>query len=65
MQRKKKSNSKMWIIVGSVLSGLPLLVFMLVWVHKYKERKHLEEMEKAADLEEALHMTTVGDTKAH
>lgn len=65
--KKKKSNSKTWIIVGSVLGGLALsalLAFLVLWVHKYKERKHLKEMEKAADVGEALHMTTVGDTKA-
>ncbi|XP_050382122.1 uncharacterized protein LOC126799050 [Argentina anserina] len=64
---KKKSNSKTWIIVGSVLGGLALLAllaFLVLWVRKCRERKHLEEMEKAADLGEALHMTTVGDTKA-
>ncbi|XP_062005240.1 uncharacterized protein LOC133722368 [Rosa rugosa] len=64
---KKKSNSKTWIIVGSVLGGLALLAllaFLVLWGRKYRERKHLEEMEKAADVGEALHMTTVGDTKA-
>ncbi|KAL6139049.1 hypothetical protein ACLB2K_064326 [Fragaria x ananassa] len=64
---KKKSKSKTWIIVGSVLGGLALLAllaFLVLWVHKYRERKHLEEMEKVADSGEALHMTTVGDTKA-
>nr|XP_011460279.1 PREDICTED: uncharacterized protein LOC105350286 [Fragaria vesca subsp. vesca] len=41
---KKKSNSKTWIIVGSVLGGLALLPFLVLWVHKYRKRKHLEEM---------------------
>ncbi|KDP21839.1 hypothetical protein JCGZ_00626 [Jatropha curcas] len=63
----KKNNSKVWIIVGSVLGGLLLLVllsFLVLWVHKLKERKKLQEMERAADVGEALQMTSVGETKA-
>ncbi|KAJ0088128.1 hypothetical protein Patl1_31615 [Pistacia atlantica] len=63
----KKSNSKVWIIVGSVLGGLALLgllAFLIIWVRKYKHRKKMQQMEKAADLGEALRMTPVGETKA-
>ncbi|KAI9185883.1 hypothetical protein LWI28_011553 [Acer negundo] len=41
-REKKKSNSKVWIIVGPVLGGLALLVllaFLVLWLHKYKHRK--------------------------
>ncbi|KAH7554645.1 hypothetical protein JRO89_XS12G0252400 [Xanthoceras sorbifolium] len=64
---KKKSNSKVWIIVGPVLGGIALLVllaFLVLWLHKYKQRKKMEQMQKAADVGEALKMTSVGSTKA-
>ncbi|KAK0588600.1 hypothetical protein LWI29_003102 [Acer saccharum] len=57
---KKKSNSKVWIIVGPVLGSLALLVllaFLVLWLHKYKHRKKMEQMLKAADVGEALQMT--------
>ena len=63
----KKNNSKTWIIVGSVLGGLGLLVlltFLVLWAQKYKHEKKMQQMERAADGGEALHMTTVGNTKA-
>ncbi|KAM0994614.1 hypothetical protein FF1_010144 [Malus domestica] len=66
-RRKKKSNSKVWIIVGSVLGGLALLAllsFLVLWGKKYRERKNLQRMETAADVGEALQMTSVGDAKA-
>ncbi|KAF5747689.1 hypothetical protein HS088_TW05G00416 [Tripterygium wilfordii] len=63
----KKSNSRVWIIVGSVLGGLALLLllaFLLLWMRKYKHKKRMQRMENAAEAGEALRMTTVGDTKA-
>ncbi|TXG68079.1 hypothetical protein EZV62_009354 [Acer yangbiense] len=57
-RENKKSNSKVWIIVGPVLVDLALLVLLaflvLLWLHKYKHRK---KMQKAADVGEALQMT--------
>ncbi|XWS35444.1 hypothetical protein CRYUN_Cryun21dG0126500 [Craigia yunnanensis] len=64
---EKKSNRKVWIIVASVLGGLALLAllaFLVLWARKCKQRKKMQEMEKAAEMGEALHMTSVGDTKA-
>uniref|UniRef100_A0A5B6YZ52 Non-specific serine/threonine protein kinase n=1 Tax=Davidia involucrata TaxID=16924 RepID=A0A5B6YZ52_DAVIN len=64
---EKKNNNKVWIIVGSVLGGLALLVLLgllALWVQRYKRRKKMQQMEKAADVGEALHMTSVGSTKA-
>lgn len=63
----KKNNSKVGIIVGSVLGGLAflmLLTFLVLWVQKFKHRKKMQQMERAADVGEALHMTLVGNTKA-
>lgn len=63
-----KSNSKkIGIIVGSVLGGLTLLVLLgllVIWMLKFKMRKRMQQMEKAAEVGEALHMTRVGSTKA-
>ncbi|XP_065853760.1 uncharacterized protein [Euphorbia lathyris] len=66
-KKKKKNDSKMWIIVGSVIGGIVLLGVLsclVVWVQKLKQRKKLQNMEKAADVGEALQMTSVGETKA-
>ena len=63
----KKKSSKVGIIVGSVLGGLALLAllaFLVLWAQKYKNRKKMQQMERAADVGEALHMTMVGNTKA-
>ncbi|KAF8364670.1 hypothetical protein HHK36_033350 [Tetracentron sinense] len=65
--RKKKSKSKVWIIVGSVVGGFVLLIllgFLVFWVRRFKHRKKLEKMEKAADVGEALQMTSIGNTRA-
>ncbi|KAK8619327.1 hypothetical protein V6N13_133289 [Hibiscus sabdariffa] len=64
---KGSNNRRTWIIVGSVVGGvvlLALLGFLVLWARKCKQRKKMQEMEKAADVGEALHMTAVGDTKA-
>ncbi|XP_027335098.1 uncharacterized protein LOC113849402 [Abrus precatorius] len=64
---QKESNSKVGVIVGSVLGGLVLLVLLcllLLWLLKYKRNKEIQNMERAADAGEALHMASVGDTKA-
>lgn len=63
----KKNKSKVWIIVGSVLGGLLLLVFLsflVLWVQKLKQRKKMQQMERAAEVGEALQMTSIGETKA-
>ncbi|KAJ7961035.1 DUF1191 domain-containing protein [Quillaja saponaria] len=63
----KNNNSKVGIIIGSVLGGLLLLVLsslLILWVLKYKRKKKMQKMERAAEVGEALHMTSIGDTKA-
>lgn len=60
-------SSKVWIIVGSVLGGLLLLILfaiLLAWLKKYEHRKKMQRMEKAADVGEALRVTSVGTAKA-
>ncbi|XWS09534.1 hypothetical protein CRYUN_Cryun40dG0092900 [Craigia yunnanensis] len=64
---EKMTDRKVWIIVASVLGGLALLAlltFLVLWARKCKQRNKMQEMEKATELGEALHMTSVGDTKA-
>ncbi|XP_021300396.1 uncharacterized protein LOC110428802 [Herrania umbratica] len=64
---ENKTSRKVWIIVGSVLGGLALLVslaFLVLWSQKYKQRKKMHQMEQAAEVGEALRMTSVGDAKA-
>ncbi|KAF1877352.1 hypothetical protein Lal_00038268 [Lupinus albus] len=63
----KSDQKKVGIIVGSVLGGLALLALLLLlvlWAHKYKQKKMIQQMERAADVGEALHMASVGDTRA-
>lgn len=63
----KGNRTKLWIIVGSVLGGLSLfalLGLLLVWAQKFKQRKKMQQMERASEVGEALHMTSVGPTKA-
>uniref|UniRef100_A0A1S4A7J6 Receptor protein kinase TMK1-like n=2 Tax=Nicotiana TaxID=4085 RepID=A0A1S4A7J6_TOBAC len=63
----KKNKSKVGIIVGSVAGGLVLLFLLgllIAWVGKYKRRKKMQQMERAAEVGEALHMTRIGSTKA-
>ncbi|XP_050213616.1 uncharacterized protein LOC126665009 [Mercurialis annua] len=64
---EKKSESRVGIIVGSVLGGVLLLVllsFLVLWGQKLKEKKKMKQMERAADVGEALQMTSIGETKA-
>ncbi|WVZ16221.1 hypothetical protein V8G54_009203 [Vigna mungo] len=65
--QESNSSNKVGVIVGSVLGGvvfLVLLCFLVLWVLKYKRNKRIQQMERAADAGEALHMANVGDTKA-
>lgn len=65
--RGKKNDSKVWIIVGSVLGGFVLLILLgilIIWVRRYKQRKRMQQMEKAAEVGEALHMASIGSTRA-
>ncbi|OVA02211.1 Protein of unknown function DUF1191 [Macleaya cordata] len=62
-----KDNKKVWKIVGSIIGGLVLLVllcFLIIWVRRYKQRKKIQQMETAAEVGEALQMTSIRDTRA-
>ncbi|KAK6943307.1 Protein of unknown function DUF1191 [Dillenia turbinata] len=66
-KKEEKNNSKVWIIVGSVLGGMVLLALvaiLVMWVKKYTHKKKMDQMEKAAEGGESLQMTSVGNTKA-
>lgn len=65
--KESKSSNKVGVIVGSVLGGfafLVLLSLLVLWLLKYKQKKKIQQMERAADAGEALHMASVGDIKA-
>lgn len=65
--KKKKSKDKVWIIVGCVLGALVLLLLLCLLaccVRKLKQKKKMQRMEKAAEAGVALHMTSVGNTRA-
>lgn len=66
-KKKKKDDSKVWIIVGSVVGGfvlLSLLGVLILWLGRYRRKKRMQKMEKAAEVGEALHMASIGSTKA-
>lgn len=61
------NKTKVWIIVGSVLGGLAIFTLsglLMVWACKFKRRKKMQQMERATEVGEVLHMTSVGPTKA-
>lgn len=63
----KSSSNKVGVVVGSVLGGLVFLVLLcllVLWVLKFKQNKKIQRMERASEAGEALHMASVGDTKA-
>ena len=65
-KKKKKNMKKVWIIVGSVMGGVLLLVLsaiLLAWLRKCQQKK-MEHMEKASEVGETLRMTSVGSAKA-
>lgn len=65
--KEKDDDSNIWIIVGSVVGGfvlLSLLGVLILWLRRYQRKKRMHKMEKAAEVGEALHMASVGSTKA-
>uniref|UniRef100_A0A7N0T2Z6 Transmembrane protein n=1 Tax=Kalanchoe fedtschenkoi TaxID=63787 RepID=A0A7N0T2Z6_KALFE len=62
----RAKNSKVWIIVGSILGGLAFLVslaLLLLWARKCRIRKKMQEMENASEAGEALRYTMIGTVK--
>lgn len=63
----KKDNSRAWKIAAPVVGGSAVLVvfaLLLVWLQKYRNKKKIEEMERQAEIGEALQMTSIGDSRA-
>ncbi|KAJ0975459.1 hypothetical protein J5N97_017424 [Dioscorea zingiberensis] len=63
----KKHNSKVWKIVAGVVGGFIGLLFatlLLVWLHRYKEKKEVAKMEQHAEIGETLQMTRIGNAQA-
>lgn len=63
----KGKSRKVWIIVGSVVGGLLLLVLLAIlalWARKQHQKRMISRMERAADAGEALTTTSIGDTRA-
>ncbi|XP_042518734.1 uncharacterized protein LOC122092475 [Macadamia integrifolia] len=66
-KRGGKNERKVWKIVGSVIGGLIVLIVMallILWIRRFKHRKKMQRMERAADVGEALQSATVGNTRA-
>lgn len=66
-EKGNNNNEKVWIIVGSVVGGLVLLVLLsllVLWMSKYKQKMKMQQMERAAEVGEPLQMSSIGDTKA-
>lgn len=67
VSREEEDNTKVWIIVGSVVGGIAVLALaalLVLWARKFQQKKRMRKMERAAEVGEALHMTLVGNTKA-
>ncbi|ERN19145.1 hypothetical protein AMTRI_Chr10g7810 [Amborella trichopoda] len=64
----KKGTSNVWkITVASVIGGLviiSLFCFLVIGLLRYQKKSKFAAMERYADQGEALHMATVGNTKA-
>lgn len=59
--------SRVWKIAAPVVAVSALLVlgaFLVLWLQKYKQKKKVAEMERQAEMGEALQMTSIGDTRA-
>lgn len=58
---------KLWIILGSVIGGLLLLILLgtgFSCIKKCRDKKKMQRMEAAADMGELLVMANVGNTRA-
>lgn len=62
-----RRHHKLWVILGSVIGGLLLLVLLgtgFACVKKCRDKKKMQRMEAAADTGELLVMANVGNTRA-
>ncbi|KAJ0914594.1 putative ABC-type sulfate transporter [Helianthus annuus] len=64
---RKYIEERIWGIIGAATGGTALLVLLallILWAWRYKKRKRLRELERAADVSEALRMTRIGSMRA-
>ncbi|MFS7901584.1 hypothetical protein Hanom_Chr01g00001411 [Helianthus anomalus] len=64
---RKYIEERIWGIIGAATGGTALLVLLallILWAWRYKKRKRLRELERAADVGEALRMTRIGSMRA-
>ncbi|KAL3629898.1 hypothetical protein CASFOL_026210 [Castilleja foliolosa] len=67
VKENKGDHLRVWIIVGSIAGVFVLLALVgvvFLWVRKYRRRKRMSRMERAAEGGEALRMADVGSTRA-
>ncbi|KAK4801002.1 hypothetical protein SAY86_021489 [Trapa natans] len=67
MGKSEGNKRKVWIIVGSVVGGIALLVLfasLILWAQKFNQRQKMQQMERAAEVGEALHLASIGNVKA-
>ncbi|KAK4773088.1 hypothetical protein SAY87_028107 [Trapa incisa] len=66
MGKSEGNKRKVWIIVGSVVGGIALLVLfasLILWAQKFNQRQKMQQMERAAEVGEALHLASIGNVK--
>ncbi|KAJ7959971.1 Protein of unknown function (DUF1191) [Quillaja saponaria] len=62
-----KGKTMVWLIVGCLVGGSVLLILFVLLVRRargWRSGKKIKQMERVADTNEALQMTSVGNTKA-
>ncbi|XP_076883539.1 uncharacterized protein LOC143532355 [Bidens hawaiensis] len=64
---RKNNEARIWGIIGAATGGtalLLLLALLILWASRYKKRKRMRELERAADAGEALRMARIGSMRA-
>ncbi|XP_076926327.1 uncharacterized protein LOC143589457 [Bidens hawaiensis] len=64
---RKNNEARVWGIIGAATGGTALLVLLallILWASRYKKRKRMCELERAADAGEALRITRIGSMRA-
>ncbi|XP_043698806.1 uncharacterized protein LOC122649639 [Telopea speciosissima] len=62
-----KNEKKVLIIAGSVIGGLVVLILLallILWIRRFKHRKKMRRMERAAEVGESLQLASVGNIRA-
>lgn len=64
---RKGQSRKKWIILGTVVAGLLLLILLAIlalWAKKQWQKRRISKMERTADAGEALSTASIGDVRA-